>query len=260
MLITVETQQNFGFKFGQNGAHSARTMMLSELTQLFNNRPAEAQPADYRDDVEMVNILHKPTSRARSLTWRHLVDLYGMDTAIPLFRIFRQFWETETEARPLLACQMALARDPILRSSKEKILSLQIGERLTREEMEQVYRDQFPNRFSPAMLKSLAQNVNGTWTNAGYLDGRSKKHRSEPQVYPVNVAFALLLGYLQGASGNRLFTTEWTAALDCRQERLLELARQASYRGLIDFKHSSEVVEITFPNYLTKDEELLLHE
>lgn len=260
MITTPETQQKFGFKFGQNGAHSARTMMLSELTQLFDGQPVDAQPEQYRDDIELANVLHKPTSKARTLTWRHLVDLYGMNTEIPLFRIFRQMWESDASARPLLACQMALTRDPILRMTKDKILSLQLGERLVREDMEQVFSDQYPDRFSPAMLKSLAQNVNGTWTNAGYLEGRNKKHRAEPEVRPVNVAFALLLGYLQGASGNRLFTTEWTGVLNCRHERLLELARQASYSGFIDFKHSSEVVEITFPNYLSKDEELMLHE
>lgn len=260
MTTTPETQQKFGFKFGHSGVHSARTMMLSELTQLFNGQPADTQIEDYRNDVELANVLHKPTSKARALTWRHLVDLYGMNIKIPLFRIFRQLWESDESARSLLTCQMALTRDPILRISKDKILSLPIGERLMREDMERVFSDQCPDRFSPAMLKSLAQNVNGTWTNAGYLEGRTKKHRSEPEVRPVNVAFALLLGYLQGASGNRLFTTEWASVLNCRQERLLELARQASYSGFIDFKHSSEVVEVTFPNYLSKEEELLLHE
>ncbi|WP_299329646.1 hypothetical protein [uncultured Psychrobacter sp.] len=259
-MTTKENQQKFGFKFGQNGAHSARTMMFSELTQLFEGQPVNAKPDDYRDDIEQANVLHKPTSKSRTLTWRHLVDLYGMDTEITLFRIFRQLWEIDASVRPLLACQMALTRDPILEMSKAKILSLQLGEHLPREDMEQAISDQYPDRFSAASLKSLAQNVNGTWTNAGYLHGRNKKHRAEPDVRPVNVAFALLLGYLQGATGNRLFNTEWTKMLGCRQERLVELARQASYSGLIDFKHSSEVMEVTFPNYLNEEEESWLYE
>lgn len=260
MITILETQQKFGFKFGQSGAHSSRTMMLSELSQLFISLPVDANFDQYRNDVEQANVLHKATNKTRTLTWRHLVDLYGMDIQIPLFRIFRQFWESDEKARALLTCQMALTRDPLLRLSKDKILSLQLGERLMREDMEEVMGAQCPDRFSPATLKSLAQNVNGTWTNAGYLEGRNKKHRAEPDVKPVNVAFALLLGYLQGATGNRLFNTDWSKVLDCRHERLLELARQASFSGLIDFKHSSEVVEVTFPNYLSKDEELMLYE
>ncbi|WP_353171831.1 hypothetical protein [Acinetobacter rudis] len=259
-MITQETQQKFGFKFGRNGAHSARTMMLAEITELFNGRSVDATLAEYREDIELFNVLHKPTEKARKLTWRHLIDLYGMDTSTPLFRIFRQLWESDESARPLLACQMALTRDPLLRLSQEKILSLAPGQLLPREDMEQAVDEQCPGRYSKAMLKSLAQNVNGTWTNAGFLEGRIKKYRKEPDVRPVNVVFALFLGYLQGATGNRLFVNEWLNLLGCRQERLVELARQASYSGLINFKHASEVVEITFPHYLNKEEELWLHE
>lgn len=259
-MNSIESQQKFGFKFGRSGAHSARTMMLAEITQLFHGRSVEAIPAQYQEDIELFNVLHKPTEKARKLTWRHLVDLYGMDINIPLFRTFRRLWESDESARPMLACQMALARDPLLRLSQDKILSLVPGQWLPREDMEQALNEQCPDRFSQAMLKSLAQNVNGTWTHAGFLKGRIKKYRAEPDVRPVNVVFALFLAYLQGASGNRLFTSEWVRLLCCRQERLLELARQASYSGLINFKHSSEVVEVTFPNYLSKEEESWLHE
>ncbi|PAA41058.1 hypothetical protein CJU80_12335 [Pseudomonas fragi] len=259
-MSTTESQQKFGFKFGRNGAHSARTMMLAEITELFHGRGIEASLAQYQEDIELFNVLHKPTEKARKLTWRHLIDLYGMDINIPLFRTFRRLWESDESARPMLACQMALARDPLLHMSQDKILSLAPGQLLPREEMEQALGEQFPDRYSKAMLKSLAQNVNGTWTNAGFLKGRTKKRRTEPEVRPVNVVFALFLAYLQGATGNRLFTSKWTLLLSRRQERLLELARQASYSGMINFKHSSEVVEVTFPDYLSKEEESWLHE
>src|SRR5690606_10940606 len=141
-----------------------------------------------------------------------------------------------------------------------KIVQLAPGERLARDEMEQVFAVGCAERYSAATLKSLAQNVNGTGAHAGYLEGRNKDHRTEPVVRPVHVAFARFLGYLQGATGSRLCSTEWTRVLCCRKERLLELARQASYSGLLNFKHSSEVVEITFPDYLTREEESWLHE
>ena len=259
-MSSTEAQQKFGFKFGRNGAHSARTMMLAEITELFHGRGVETISTQYQEDIELFNVLHKPTEKARKLTWRHLVDLYGMDITILLFRTFRRLWDSDESARPMLACQMALARDPLLRLSQDKILSLLPGQWLPREDMEQALDVQCPNRFSQAMLKSLAQNVNGTWTNAGFLKGRTKKRRTEPEVRPVNVVFALFLAYLQGATGNRLFTSKWTLLLSRRQERLLELARQASYSGMINFKHSSEVVEVTFPDFLSKEEESWLHE
>ncbi|PAU86292.1 hypothetical protein CK507_15725 [Pseudomonas sp. WN033] len=259
-MSSTAAQQKFGFKFGRNGAHASRTMMLAEVSELFYGRPASATADQYKEDIEVFNVLHKPTEKARKLTWRHLVDLYGMDTAIPLFRVFRRLWDSDESARTLLACQMGLARDPLLRISMSKILQLAPGEWLPRESMEEVFAEQCPDRYSAATLKSLAQNVNGTWTHAGYLEGRQKKHRTEPDIRPANVAFALFLGYLQGATGNRLFNTEWTKLLGCRLERLLELARQASHSGLLNFKHSSEVVEVTFPDYLTREEEGWLHE
>lgn len=259
-MNSIAAQQKFGFKQGRNGAHSSRTMMLSELTELFHGRPVDATAEQYKEDIETFNVLHKPTERARTLTWRHLVDLYGMDINIPLFRVFRCLWESDESARSLLACQMGLTRDPLLRVSMDKILSLELGQWLPREEMEGFFAEHYPDRFSAAMLKSLAQNVNGTWTSAGYLEGKAKKHRVEPEIRPANVAFALFLAHLQGMSGNRLFSADWTRVLNCRLERLLELARQASHSGLLTFKHSSDVVEITFPDFLTKEEDAWRHE
>lgn len=252
--------QQFGFKYGRNGAHASRTMMLSEITELFAVLPASASPAQYQQEIVQFNVLHKPTEKSRQLTWRHLCDLYGMDNGIPLFRVFRQLWDSDPEARLLLACQVGLTRDPLLRISKEKILALEPGQVLPRVEMEELFKERCPDRYSDATLRSIAQNVNGTWTSAGYLQGRTKKVRSQPNVRPVNVAFALFLGYLQGATGNRLFTSEWARMLVCTPDRLQDLARIASQIGLINFKHSSDVIEVNFPNFLTREEEAWRHE
>jgi hypothetical protein len=259
-MTTQTAQQQFGFKFGRNGVHASRTMMLTEITELFAALPETAAPEQYQQDIVQFNILHKPTEKSRQLTWRHLFDLYGMNNSIPLFRVFRRLWDSDADARKLMACQIGLARDPLLYISKEKILSLEPGQPLPREQMEQFFSERCPDRYSPATLRSIAQNVNGTWTSAGYLRGHVKKTRSEPVVRPVNVAFALFLSYLQGASGSRLFASEWSRMLEYPADRLQELARFASQSGLINYKHSSEVIEITFPDYLTREEESWLHE
>ena len=75
------------------------------------------------------------------------------------------------------------------------------------------------DRFSPASLKSFAQNVNGSWTAAGFLNGRLRKTRSVPLVTPVNVVFCLFLGHLEGLSGQRLFTSQWMNLLPGRWNR-----------------------------------------
>lgn len=259
-MTSQSTLEKLGFKFGKNGAHASRTMMFSEIEQLFAVLPATATPEQYQQEIVQYNLLHKPTEKARSLTWRHLIDLYGMDQSVPLFRVFRAYWDADVQGRALLACQMGLARDSLLRISMNKILELELGQWLPREAMEAFMNEQCPDRFSPATLRSIAQNVNGTWTHAGYLQGRAKKYRAEPDIRPVNLAFALFMGLLHGLTGQRLFTSEWTRVLSCRHERMMELARQASQTGLMRLKHSSEVVEVTFPEYLSKEEEAWLHE
>ncbi len=235
-----------GFKFGKNGAHSARSMMLEELKQLFQGLPTEADKARYEQDIVKFNVLHKTSENARKLTFRHMVDLYGLSPEIPLFKIFRELWEFSEEAQPLLALQLAVARDPLLRGSTEVILPLQLGEHLSREKMEAHLAKDDPDRFSPASLKSFSQNLNGTWTQSGYLTGRAKKYRAEPKVTYVNLIYALVLGYYQGLSGQRLFNSFWCKLLLSDLATLHELAHKATLRGLINFKKASEVVEVSF--------------
>ena len=73
-----------GFRFGANGPHSARTMMLDDLRMLFSYVPANALRADYKQAVFIENILGKPTKKTRELALRHLTTLYGLDTQLPL--------------------------------------------------------------------------------------------------------------------------------------------------------------------------------
>lgn len=236
-----------GFKYGKNGAHSARSMMIEDLTHLLFSRDESATRADYEDDIINFNILHKPTEKSRKLTYRHLVDLYALDTQVLLFAVLRQWWEKHEESQPILALQLAVARDPLLRASADIILQLEPGEHLARETVEAFLAKDDPDRFSAASLKSFAQNINGTWTQAGYLSGKAKKYREVPKVSYVNVAYALFLAHCHGLSGQRLFDSFWCRMLAQDKERLYELAHRASLRGLIKLKQVSEIIEVTFP-------------
>jgi hypothetical protein len=257
-MVSQEKLIEFGFKFGKNGAHSARSMMIEELRQLLAGRPAEASREDYQADIIDYNMLQKSTANARKLTFRHLVDLYGISPEVPLFRILRHYWDLDESAQPMLALQLAVARDPLFRKSVPMILALQPGEHLTRETTEQLLAEDDPERFSPASLKSFAQNINGTWTQAGYLTGKTKKYKAIVTPSYVNLAFALFLGYLNGLSGQRLFASEWCKLLGTDQQSLFELAQSASIRGLINFKQASEVIEVTFPSILSLQERELI--
>jgi len=165
-----------------------------------------------------------------------------------LFNVFRQWWEFSEEAQPILALQLAVARDPILRNSANIILPLQVGEHLPRETVEQHLAHDDPDRYSPASLKSFAQNINGTWTQASYLEGKTKKYRAQPKATYVNIAYALFLAHCHGLSGQRMFDSFWCQMLSQDKKHLFELAHRASLQDLINFKQISEVIEVTFPN------------
>ena len=251
---------SLGFRFGTNGPHAARTMMLEDLRTLLAHVSGEASQAEYAEAIVSLNVLGKPTKKSRELSLRHLAALYGLDASIPLFRAMRRLWDSDVAAQPLLAVAIALARDPLLRATQEFILQKPLGVLLPREEVEDFLSRPNPGRFSAASLKSFAQNIAGTWTAAGFLSGRAKKTRSTPLVRPENVALCLFLGYLQGRTGQRLFSSEWMNLLGGSSGELEAMANSASHRGLIVFMNAGGVKEIRFPGYLTPSEEQLHQE
>lgn len=255
--ISHNALTRLGFRFGINGPHAARTMMLKDLQTLLANIPTSAERSDYVTAVVAYNVLGKPTKKARELSLRHLTTLYGLDSANPIFRALRRLWDANSTAQAQLALVVALARDPLLRASKPLILSWAVGKLMPREEVEAFLARTFPDRFSPASLKSFAQNIAGTWTDAGFLKGRRRKTRSAPQVQPEAVVLSLFLAFLEGRSGERLFSSEWLDLWGAGRKDLEELARSASHRGLLVFMNAGGVHEFRFPDYLTAEEETI---
>jgi hypothetical protein len=244
-----------GFRFGRNGPHAARTMMLDDLRALLAQVPDEALRADYDDAIVNRNLLGKPTKKTRELARRHLTTLYGLDPGNPLFRALRRLWPLDAVAQPLLALVVALARDPLLRLTRPLVLKKQLGTVLPREEVEHCLAQGDPDRFSAASLKSFAQNASGTWTAAGFLSGRVRKLRTAPMVRPENVTLCLFLGYLEGQTGQRLFSSSWMQLLGGALDELETLTGVAARRGYLVFMDAGGVKEVRFPNYLTADEE-----
>lgn len=244
-----------GFRFGINGPHAARTMMLDDLQLLLAHTPPGASRADFAAAIVAENVLGKSTKKARELALRHLATLYGLDEANPIFRALRRLWPLEGAAQPLLALAASLARDPLLRSTQSFILGLAAGNPLQRETVEAFLSGRYPERFSPASLKSFAQNVAGTWTASGFLQGRVRKTRAIVQAHPEAVTLLLFLGYLEGRTGQRLFSSDWTNLLGGSPSELEALANSASHRGLLVFMNAGGIKEVRFPGYLTPDEE-----
>lgn len=234
--------------------------MLDELRLLLGHLGPLARDADYAAAIVDHNVLGKPTRKSRELTLRHMRALYGLDVANPIFRALRRLWPLCDAAQPLLALCVALARDPLLRASQDFILGQPAGATVSRESIEGFLRQTYPLRFSAASLRSFAQNVAGTWTAAGVLRGHRVKIRSQPPTHPESVALVLFLGYLEGRSGQRLFSSKWAKLLTSSTDELEALADVASRRGLLLFMSAGGVKEVRFPGYLSPEEERMRQE
>jgi hypothetical protein len=264
MTNTTAKQQNlqrFGFRYGRAGAHSSRTIMLAELRALLTYVDDPAAPKSvYQEAIQVANCLAKRSIKTRSLTYHHLVDFYTLDPDCLLFRALSYFWQRDPDGQPLLAALCAYARDPVFRAATPFILASPEGATVSRQALEAFIDDQEAGRFSPATLKSTAQNINASLTQAGHLSGRVHKIRARAQPTPGSIAFGLLLGYLTNLRGEMLFRSEYIQWQGCSFESAIELAQDASRRGWISLKRIGQVVEVVFPNLITAQEMELLRE
>ncbi len=260
-MSKVSNLEELGFSAGNSGAHLSRTMMLPELTELLHYLPDDnASREQYFSVITEENCLAKRSGRTRLLTARHLADLYTLDDNFLLFRGLKYFWARDEAARPFLALLLSYTRDAILRQSAPLILKAEPGIQVTRQSLEALIEETFPDRFSEATLRSAAQNINSTWTHAGYLKGRTKKIRIQPEPSAGAVAYALLLGYITGVRGEELFATDYIKLLDCSQVKAIELAEEASRKGWMVFKRVDRVIEVAFRTLINDQEMELLRE
>lgn len=242
--------ERWGFRLGDKGTHTSRTIMLKELTMLLDVVPGQAGRADYAHAVLEGNCLAKRTSATRKLSLQRLSELYGLDPAVPLFRILRDIWGHHESSRPLLALLTALARDPLLRASAPTILGTPVGEELSRKRLTDDLVRTIGHRMNESIIDKVARNAASSWAQAGHLSGRVRKIRQRVQPTPAACAFALALGYLLGRRGPLLFETPWAAVLDTPPAELINLAADAKRLGLLELKQSGSIVDVSFPELL----------
>jgi hypothetical protein len=253
-MVNEKAAQQFGFRSGDKGTHTSRTIMLRELSTLLDNSPLDAGKLDYLAAIIENNALDKQTAATQKLTAQRLTELYALEPSVPLFRVLRRFWRDDVEGRPLLALLCALGRDPLLRATAEPVLALSVGEELSRQRITDAIRSAVRGRLNDATLDKVVRNVSSSWTQSGHLQGRTRKFRQFVRPTPLSTAYALMLGYLEGLRGGRLFETPWTRVLDGSQTELRNLAAEAKRLSGLDLKAAGDVVEVGFTTVLTPQE------
>jgi len=253
--IAEENQlRKVGFRWGQKGTHTSRTIMLDELRTLLANCRPDATRDDYISAVLEDNCLGKRTVATRKLSCQRLSELYALDPEVLLFRVMRRCWYADRGGQALLALLLALARDPLLRTTAPAILRMRPGEELARQQLTDALGRAVYNRLSESTLDKVVRNAASSWTQSGHLKGRGRKIRQRVTPTAATTAFALLLGYLTGTRGTSLFETFWAQVLDAPVGELMRLAMDARRLGFLDLRQSGGVIDVAFSRLLAPDE------
>lgn len=254
----------FGFCFKKSSTHASRTMMCREMEMLMplfiTNSGMEYR--FMRHTVLENNTLRKKTGKAASLCFDNLRALYGLDQAVPLFRILCTLYIHEPESLRQLLFLLALVRDPVLAACTPSILKLPQNHEIGPDRIYDLILQHFPDRYRESTTKSISRNLLSSWTQAGLVAKQTNTLRIRQHTRPTvaGVAYALLLAHVTGQRGLNMFFSNYVRLLDCNEKQALELAYQASSKGLISFKRIGDVVEVQFPRLLTEKESKLIYE
>ena len=261
MAVSTTAHGEIVDSMASGGANTSHTLLVGDLVTLLAEVPrAGACSADYVDAIVEQNVLGKDTDGGRRRTLRYLRELYLLRPDSILFRALHDLWWFDHSGRPLLAGTCALARDTSFRASAAAITRTSPGDELSSHDLAEAVEETFPSSYNPSTLAKIGRNTFSSWAQTGHLQpfAPSIKRRQRAVCRPSNVAYALLLGHMQGVRGQALFDTVWAQVLDQPQVHLYDLATAASQAGLLEFKNAGGVVEVGFSHLLRPFEGMLM--
>jgi hypothetical protein len=217
--------------------HTSRTMMFAELSKVMDHAIEE----------------DKKTKTNQYKTTGYLKQLYGFDVKYNPFKVFKYFWQIAPETdKPVLSLLYAIGEDFLLAESYPVVASIKLGDKVTIEKLEENIESHHQERYSVNTRRSLAQNLASTWKQAGFITGKVKNIRTQPDIGYYTVAFAFLLAYCNGDRGDFILTSKWSKALSLGDTQIRELAIEAAKRDLLQYQYAGNVTAISFNNLFTK--------
>jgi hypothetical protein len=229
--------------------HGARTLMFSELEKVMAFSLETGQYLDAMTD----NVFGKKSSNGIIQTKGYLKRLYGFDESNSPFVAFKYFWKiSDPNEKRLIAFVYAVNKDDLLAESVQVLQSLKPGEKATIELFEEVIEKYHPNQYSANTRWSMAQNIASSWKQAGFIDGKIKNIRTQPEVTYRVACFAFLLAYINGDRGDFIWGSIGVNALCLYESKLRELAIECTKKELIQYQYAGSVTAISFTNLLNK--------
>jgi len=221
--------------------------MLVELSAVLAKVPNGSSAGAYREAILQQNVLGKTTDSTRQKSLRHLRELYALDEATPIFGLLRRLGSIDPTSLPLLAFQVAWARDPLLRATTQPIMDAPEGERVETASLAGALEKAFPSQYSETSRNGIARNTASSWSQSGHLVGRAIKTRQHIKPTTVAVAMALFFGEIAGYNGRAVFSNPWCRLLDLNADRARALGFECHRAGLLNLRAVGEVTELNFP-------------
>ena len=154
--------------------------------------------------------------------------------------------------KALLAFIYAISHDDLLAESIQVLQATKPGDKVSIELFEEVIEKYHPNLYSVNTRKSMAQNIASSWKQAGFIEGKVKNIRMQPEINYKVACFAFLMAYINGDRGDYIWNGLSTQALFMYESKLRELAIECSKRDLMQYQYAGSVTAIAFNNLLNK--------
>lgn len=244
----------------RQSAITSHSIGVAELSTLLGALPAHVDGEAFRHAVVRDNVLGLATETGRTWRFKTLRRLYQFRPDSVLFRALRDLWPLEASGQPLLAALCALATDTVFRVTEQAITTTSLGDVVRTADFAERVEEAFPGAYAESTMAKVASNAYASWQQTGHLGPAhgGSKLRIRATCTASDVAYALLLGHLEGHRGEALFDTVWARVLDHPRSHLDDLAFAASQRGMIEFRNAGGVVEVGFRELLRPMESQLL--
>jgi len=223
--------------------------MFSELEKVMSFSLESGQYLDAMAD----NVFGKKSSDGVKQTKGFLKRLYGFDSQYPPFAAFMYFWKmSEPNEKPLIAFLYAVNQDNILAESVQVLQNVKLGAKVAVENFEEIVEKYHPNQYAANTLRSTAQNLASSWKQAGFIEGKVKNIRIQPEITYRTACFAFLLAYLNGDRGDFIWNNIGVNALCLHESKLRALAIECAKNDLMQYQYAGSVTAINFTNLLIK--------
>ncbi len=199
------------------------------------------------------NVFGKKSQDGIKKTGSFLTQLYGFDVSSDYFKAFKYFWlECDLEEKALISFVFALKNDYLLQESISVVANRISGDKVSIELFTENLEKYHPNRFSQNTISSVAKNIASSWKQAGFITGKVKNIRTEPEITYRVVSFAMLLAFIDGLRGDFIFQNNCILSLCISENKIRELAVEASKRDFMQYQYAGSVTSISFDSLLNK--------